>query len=136
MLLQTKQGERLLLLAAACCRTYLLPRSGLAELQRGLLSFLEILALCFSILFVGLKPRGCLEEAIDFDSCNSWLNRSTSSKLRGLCKGRQAVFEETTEGIKKREKLSPAFSFNFSEATKCGTSETEADTEVFQFVFC
>lgn len=58
-----------------------------------------------------------------------------SSKSHGLCKGRQAVFEETTEGIKKREKLSPAFAFNFSEATEHGASETEADTEIFQFIF-
>lgn len=79
MLLQTKQGERLLL------PYLLLPSSGLDELQRGSLVSLEILALCFSVLFVGLEPRGSLEETIDWDSCTSWLNRSMSSKSHGLC---------------------------------------------------
>lgn len=100
----------------------------------GWLSCWEISALVLSGLSGGLEPRGSLEEAIDFDSCDSCLNRSMSSKSHCLCKGRRAEFEETAEGIIKREKLRPAFTSYFSEATEHGASE--ADSEIFQFFWC
>lgn len=93
----------------------------------------------FSVLFVGLKPGGSLGEAIDFDSCNLWQNRSMSSKSLDLCKeqGRRAVFQETMERRKelktnKQTNLSlPSHLFFLKLHTKHGASEPEKKKKIF-----